>query len=117
MTLTHDMIMAVERLSAYLRADLKRFANDDAYDATRFDVWVPDVPGKNVVRIVHKDGSHRSAYCFVVLTDITKDGREFKAGDILKADGWKAPTWNKARGNVLTNEYKACTWAGPGYLR
>lgn len=48
--------------------------------------------GKRYARIVKSEanGSSRSAFGFVDLT----------TGDVLKADGWKGPAKNFARGNV-----------------
>ena len=39
---------------------------------------------------------------------------KFKAGDILRAASYNAPTRNKARGNVLDG-FSVC-WTGPKYL-
>ncbi len=46
--------------------------------------------GRRYARIVSEDGASRFAFGFVDLTN----------GDVLKADGWKAPAKNFARGNV-----------------
>ena len=56
--------------------------------------------------------SNRSCTAFIVNTD--KD-KKFKKGDILKPAGYKAPTRNKARGNVLEGDYPI-RWTGPLYL-
>jgi hypothetical protein len=52
-----------------------------------------------------------SVWGFVMKADDAK----FKAGDILKAAGWKAPARNAARGNVF-EEY-SIAWTGPHYLK
>jgi hypothetical protein len=119
MTLTPELSAAIERLNTYLQADLTKFQKAGGYDDRGIDEWVADAPGKNVVRIAHQDkgGSHRSSYCFIVLQDGIIRGKQWKAGDILMCAGWKQPAFNQARGNILTNEYKGCRWAGPGYLR
>ena len=41
---------------------------------------------------------------------------KFKEGDLLKAQGWRAPALNKARGNIFDNNYEI-RWTGPLYLR
>ena len=56
--------------------------------------------------------SNHSCTAFIVNTD--KD-KKFKKGDILKPAGYKAPTRNKARGNVLEGDYPI-QWTGPLYL-
>jgi hypothetical protein len=114
-----ELKLAIARFAEYLRADLDKFHGDSEYGKTSTDYWTADEPGKNVVRIIHADrsGSHRSSYCFVVLRDGIIRGKQWKAGDILMCAGWKAPAFNQARGNILTNDYRGCRWAGPGYLR
>lgn len=67
-----------------------------------------DPNGKKYVRIVRADTSHVSVYCFV----------ERATGDILKADGWKRPAKNAARGSIYENAGKdAITPYGVHYLR
>jgi hypothetical protein len=110
-----ELRAAIQRFSAFLRADYTNGGKDD-WRGQQPDEWYPDVPGKNVVRIIH-GGSQRSSYCFIVLRDFEKGGKQWKAGDILMCAGWKAPAFNRARGNVMDNNYGNATWAGPGYLR
>lgn len=112
---------AIQRFSAYLRADDVAMDKgsktlNEAWHARSVDEWYPDVPGKNVVRIIH-GGSQRSSYCFIVLRDFVRGGKVWNQGDILMCAGWKAPAFNKRRGNVMIDDYGSCTWAGPGYLR
>lgn len=108
---------AVRRFTVFLRADYERFDKDgETYCHRAADQWVPDAPGKNVVRINHVAPGHKSSYCFIVLRDFERGGKTWLKGDILMAAGYKAPAFNKARGNVMTNSYGKATWAGPGYL-
>lgn len=67
--------------------------------------YYADEPGVNVVRIISAWPGQRSAHSFVVIKDHTRNGKDWKVGDILKTATWKAPTFNFARGNVLTNDY------------
>lgn len=108
---------AIQRFSVFLRADYTKKGDD--FSLSQPDSWYPDVPGKNVVRILHshaQDGVGGSSYCFIVLRDFSKGGKDWKQGDILMAAGYKAPAFNKPRGNVMINDYGKATWAGPGYL-
>lgn len=58
--------------------------------------------GRKYVKIINThNGNQMSSHSFVVIGDQGK----FKHGDILKANSWKAPATNFARGNVLTGNY------------
>jgi len=111
---------AIQRFSDFLRADyVKRdhgASGTAAWHARQPDEWHPDVPGKNVVRMLHVGPSQKSSYCFIVLRDFSKGGKDWWQGDILMAAGWKAPAFNKRRGNVMRDDYGKAIWAGPGYL-
>jgi len=109
-----DLRAAIHRFSDFLRAD---YSKRSEYAASQPDAWLPDVPGKNVVRILHVGPGQKSSYCFIVLRDFERGGKQWKKGDILMAAGYKAPAFNKARGNVMVDNYGNATWAGPGYLR
>ena len=109
-----ELRAAIRRFGVFLRYDYTK--NGSEYSLKQPDSWVPDEPGKNVVRILHVGHSQRSSYCFIVLRDFEKGGKLWRKGDILMAAGYKAPAFNKARGNVIDNNYGKATWAGPGYL-
>lgn len=64
--------------------------------------------GRKYIKII----TDRCVWGFVVKEDDAK----FKAGDILKAAGYNAPARNKARGNVLDNDFTWVRWTGPAYL-
>lgn len=66
--------------------------------------------GRRYVRVVRTEerGPARSVHCFV----------DTKTGDVLKADGWKAPA-KHARGNIFNpdNGLGLMGPYGPAYLR
>lgn len=66
--------------------------------------------GRNYYKIIRND-TQRSVWGFIV----KNDGPKFRAGDILKAAGWKAPATNAARGNIIDGGYDI-RWTGPLYL-
>jgi len=45
---------------------------------------------------------------------INKGNPDFEVGDILKAANWRAPSLNKARGNIF-RKYSVA-WTGPHYI-
>lgn len=57
--------------------------------------------------------SNGSVWGFVVNTESDK---KFSLGDILYPAGWATPSRNKARGNVITQEW-GVSWTGPNYLK
>ena len=59
----------------------------------------------------HADGS---VWGFIVAGD---GDAKFHKGDILKPVSWAAPARNKARGNVISGNFRGCTWIGPAYLQ
>jgi len=63
--------------------------------------------GQKYIKIIRGN----SVWGFIVNIN---DDKQFKYGDILKAASWKAPSRNKARGNIF-GEY-VIYWTGPHYL-
>jgi len=51
--------------------------------------------GGQYIRVISGGKIDRSVYCFIDTTN----------GDILKAAGWKAPTKNDVRGNIMAADY------------
>lgn len=68
--------------------------------------------GKKYIKITERNGG--SAWGFVVNTDT--DAR-FKRGDILKSAGFSTPARNKARGNIIDENFSWVRWTGPEYLK
>lgn len=112
-----ELRAAIRRFGVWLREDyVKMDKGGETFHHSQPDQWVPDVPGKNVVRINHIGNGRKSSYCFIVLRDFETRGKQWRKGDILKAAGYKAPAFNRARGNVISDDYGIATWSGPGYL-
>ena len=65
--------------------------------------------GRKFARIVRTDKSSRSTVGFIQLVD----DKNFKAGTLLKAAGWKAPALNFARGSIFDLDNAKCiSWTG-----
>jgi len=64
--------------------------------------------GRKYIKVI-KDNS---VWGFIV----KKDDDKFKAGDILKAAGWRTPARNRARGNVIEADFSWVRWTGPAYI-
>ena len=64
--------------------------------------------GKKYIKIIQNN----SVWGFIV-----KDADDkFKRGDILKAASFAAPAKNKARGNIIDQDFSWVRWTGPEYL-
>jgi len=86
--------------------------------------------GKKYIRICYNEGSRnvypkRSVWGFIAKHDFKVKNKkksggefiEFKKGDVLKAAGWRTPTLNAPRGNLLKGyPVKPQTIYGPSYL-
>jgi hypothetical protein len=85
------------------------FLNDEYYEGRvkEFAEGISVSEGKKYIKLI--TGS--SVWGFVMKEDDAK----FKKGDLLKAASWAAPARNKARGNILTDDYEI-RWTGPLYL-
>ena len=67
-----------------------------------------EVNTKYIKVISDKHGS-KSVCCFVVNTE---NDKKFRFGDILKPAGWRGPTRNFARGNILDYDFHGLRWTG-----
>ena len=67
--------------------------------------------GRKYLKIIKDDGQ-QMVWGFIV----KKDDKKFRAGDILKAASWASPARNKARGNILDEDFSWVRWTGPEYL-
>ena len=61
------------------------------------------------IKVFSDAGGGKSVCCFVVITETDK---KFRFGDILKPAGWRTPTRNFARGNILENDFRGVHWTG-----
>ena len=61
------------------------------------------------IKVFSDAGGGKSVCCFVVITETDK---KFRFGDILKPAGWRTPTRNFARGNILENDFHGVHWTG-----
>jgi len=77
----------------------KEFAESIAY-----------LPGNKYLKVIKKLGTQTMVWGFINLGN-----PNFKEGDLLKANGWRAPALNKPRGNIFDNNY-VINWTGPKYL-
>ena len=96
--------------------DVQKVVNDDYFkfmpqrmDMAPVLLLGPVTQKTKYVRIYINENDHRSVWGFINLEDTGK----FKAGDLLKADGWKTPALNFARGNIFDNaSFSCCKWTG-----
>ena len=68
------------------------------------------LPGSKYLKVIKKLGHQTMVWGFINLKN-----PNFKEGDLLKANGWRAPALNKPRGNIFDNNY-VINWTGPKYL-
>ena len=76
----------------------------------RFEANLSISRGSKYIKVI-RDGS---VWGFIVAGD---GDAKFHKGDILKPASWAAPARNKARGNVISGNFRGCTWIGPAYLQ
>lgn len=85
------------------------YGSESDFESFRSQIDIEE--GRKYYKIVKSD-SQRMVWGFVQKAD----DKKFQAGDILKAASWAAPARNKARGNVLAEDFSWVRWTGPEYL-
>jgi len=70
--------------------------------------------GRKYIKIIRKNESQQCVWGFINLKN-----ENFNVGDVLMAAGWNTPATNKARGNIVENDYKitGSRLYGPDYLK
>ncbi|MDA8752516.1 hypothetical protein N9M52_00785 [bacterium] len=112
------MIMkeAIENLKKAIIADYalwnSRMDSDDDLKASRITQFEEELvveEARKYIKVFTRSGG--TIWGFIM----KEDDNKFKKGDLLKAASWSAPARNKARGNILTDDYEI-RWTGPLYL-
>ena len=85
--------------SSKIRTDME----NDYADNLRYTV------GSKYIKVINSAHNSNCVEAFVVNTESDK---KFALGDILKPAGWKGPTRNFARGNILENDFRGVRWTG-----
>ena len=112
--MNEEMDVALDNLIDRIVEDYARYTKDfDHPRIERFHAGLTISEGKKYIKVIKGDTANdqTSVWGFIVKEDTPK----FKRGDILKPAGWAAPATNKARGNILKEDY-SIQWTGPNYL-
>lgn len=108
--------MNIEALFDAIARDYERWHGNSEYaaadDFERFRARLSAEQGRKYIKIISDTGYQKMVWGFVQIAD----DKKFRAGDILKAAGWAAPARNKARGNVIEEDFSWVRWTGPEYL-
>ena len=83
--------------------DSRRKIKDDMISEYNREISYSD--GSKYVKII----TGNSVWGFVVRVH---NDKKFRFGDILKPAGWKTPTRNFARGNVIDGNFGGVSWTG-----
>ena len=90
----------------YIKEDYFKWRKDMKSDNSIFEVSA--APGSKYIKIIITSYGSSSVHSFVC----AKDTNFFKKGDILKANSWKAPAVNFARGNIYDKKFDEIRWTG-----
>ena len=100
-----EFLNALGELEMRIIEDYEAFMNNEDMRA-KFKDNINYMPGQKYLKIV----TENSVWGFINLKN-----KNFKEGDLLKAQGWRAPALNKPRGNIFDHNY-VINWTGPKYL-
>ena len=109
MTLAKDLLSALDRYVAHVKADYAGWGERTAIREEmirEFNASVRYEIHRKFIKVI--TGPQTGVHSFIMLAD---DGK-FKRGDILKAASWRAPAKNFARGNVLEGTLNRVRWTG-----
>ena len=111
-----EFLNALGELELRIIEDYNQFLDNDIMKK-EFAESIAYLPGSKYLKVIKKVGHQTMVWGFISLKDFKKGyaGIKFKEGDILKAQGWRAPALNKPRGNIFDNNY-VINWTGPKYL-
>ena len=111
-----EFLNALGELEQRIIEDYNNFLDNDIMKK-EFAESIAYLPGNKYLKVIKKVGSQTMVWGFISLKDFKKGylGIKFKEGDILKAQGWRAPALNKPRGNIFDNNY-VINWTGPKYM-
>lgn len=112
--MNEEMEIALDNLIDRIVDDYARYTeNMDHTRVDKFHAGLNILPGRKYIKIIKGDtkDDQTSVWGFIV----REDGGKFKRGDLLKPASWNSPATNKARGNILSEEYTV-QWTGPLYL-
>jgi hypothetical protein len=87
--------------------------HDESYPNLAGSFSVTARKGQKFIKIIKEGEYQNSVWGFINLSH-----PDFKFGDVLMAKSWKGPALNKARGNILEQDYviKGMRQYGPDYL-
>ena len=110
-----EFLNALGELELRIIEDYNQFLDNDIMKK-EFAESIAYIPGSKYLKVIKKIGHQTMVWGFVSLKAFKKGygGIEFLEGDILKAQGWRAPALNKPRGNIF-GDY-VINWTGPKYL-
>ena len=100
-----EFLNALGELEMRIIEDYEAFMDNEIMRA-KFKDNISYLPGSKYLKIV----TENSVWGFINLVN-----SKFKEGDLLKAQGWRAPALNKPRGNIFDHNY-VINWTGPKYL-
>ena len=111
----------IEKLIDLIKADYAAWGiwTDDEIKKNMIDGFNSGLgfkAGKKYIKIMKENGSTPMASVWGFVVNVDNDPK-FKKGDILMAAGWAAPARNKARGNIIEENFDAVQWQGPSYLK
>ena len=104
-----EFLNALGELELRIIEDYNAFSKNDTMKE-EFAAGIAYLPGSKYLKVIKTLGTQTMVWGFINLKN-----KKFKEGDLLKAQGWRAPALNKPRGNIFDHNY-VINWTGPKYL-